>query len=392
MLALAATWRYLVFAKQPKKMREYLLATGLFVLALLAKPSAIVLPAVVFVLDYFLIRRSPRRILPWLIPWAALSAVFAIVAKSAQTPTFVPDVPVWVKPVVAADALGFYLYKLILPLGMAIDYGRSPSSVIQDGSAIFTCLVSVSLIVLVVMSRARSAELLAAMLVFTTGLAAVLGIVPFEFQRYSTTADHYVYLSMLGPALAVGWLIKRFDAAWARAVASGVLVILAVFTMMQTMVWADDFSLFQHALEVNPDSILARLNLAEAYRLSGQPDRAEPIFRAALELHPDSIEAHEGLSQFLSSVGHMEEAVRIREDEVRVLMNLPPQRRGDIGSLYAALGGDLIVVGHYADAVKYLNLALREDPQNAEARDDLRRAEQAVREQSATQPSTNHGN
>jgi hypothetical protein len=50
------------------------------------------------------------------------------------------------------------------------------------------------------------------------------------------------------------------------------------------------------------------------------------------------------------------------------------------------------VVGHYADAVKYLNLALREDPQNAEARDDLRRAEQAVREQSATQPSTNHGN
>ncbi len=41
--------------------------------------------------------------------------------------------------------------------------------------------------------------------VFVAGLLPVLGLVPFAFQAYSTVADRYVYIAMLGPALALAW-------------------------------------------------------------------------------------------------------------------------------------------------------------------------------------------
>jgi len=37
----------------------------------------------------------------------------------------------------------------------------------------------------------------------------ISGIVPFIFQIFSTVADRYLYLSMMGPAIAVGFYSKR---------------------------------------------------------------------------------------------------------------------------------------------------------------------------------------
>ena len=41
------------------------------------------------------------------------------------------------------------------------------------------------------------------------GLLPVLGLIPFDFQHYSTVADRYAYLAMLGPAIALAWGLTR---------------------------------------------------------------------------------------------------------------------------------------------------------------------------------------
>ena len=41
------------------------------------------------------------------------------------------------------------------------------------------------------------------------GVTPVLGLVTFLFQHFSTTADHYLYVSMLGPALAAAWAVAE---------------------------------------------------------------------------------------------------------------------------------------------------------------------------------------
>jgi hypothetical protein len=42
------------------------------------------------------------------------------------------------------------------------------------------------------------------------GLLPVSGLARFMFQIHSTVADHYMYLPMLGPAMALAWLIDRY--------------------------------------------------------------------------------------------------------------------------------------------------------------------------------------
>ena len=42
----------------------------------------------------------------------------------------------------------------------------------------------------------------------------VLGLVPFAFQAYSTVADRYMYIAMLGPALALAWGLAQVRQRW----------------------------------------------------------------------------------------------------------------------------------------------------------------------------------
>ena len=43
------------------------------------------------------------------------------------------------------------------------------------------------------------------------GVAPVLGFVTFGFQEFSTVGDRYVYLAMLGPSLALAWLVAKSE-------------------------------------------------------------------------------------------------------------------------------------------------------------------------------------
>jgi tetratricopeptide (TPR) repeat protein len=101
------------------------------------------------------------------------------------------------------------------------------------------------------------------MLIFVAGLLPVLGLVPFDFQFYSTVADRYAYISMFGPAIVVTDLLRSGAGlvVWRSIVMAGVLLLLAVISFLQAGVWTSDARLFQQALAVNPQSIAANQTL-----------------------------------------------------------------------------------------------------------------------------------
>ncbi|MFT3786244.1 MAG: hypothetical protein QM770_08770 [Tepidisphaeraceae bacterium] len=68
-------------------------ATVLFVLACLSKPTAMVLPAVAWLIDTTVVRRSQRMVWLRLVPWLAISLVTAIVARQAQFVEHVAGAP-----------------------------------------------------------------------------------------------------------------------------------------------------------------------------------------------------------------------------------------------------------------------------------------------------------
>ena len=88
-------------------------------------------------------------------------------------------------------ALAFYYGKLFWPVGLTIDYGRTPSRVLT-GHILFGNLAVLSglgIILWMVWRDYRGIALGAAIML--AGLLPVLGLVPFGFQEYSTVADHF---------------------------------------------------------------------------------------------------------------------------------------------------------------------------------------------------------
>ena len=76
------------------------------------------------------------------------------------------------------------------------------------GWAYFTWTVPAAVAVLLWLARRRFPWLVAAAALFCVGVAPVLGLVPFDFQNFSTVCDHYLYFAMFGPALAAAFVLN----------------------------------------------------------------------------------------------------------------------------------------------------------------------------------------
>ena len=106
--------------------RPFLFATAAYALALLAKPSAMTLPVVAILIDRCMLSRRFSRMAAPMALWLAMAIAIAVVAKLSQPASHIAAVPLWQRPVVAFDAIGFYVRQLFAPIALAPDYGRTP--------------------------------------------------------------------------------------------------------------------------------------------------------------------------------------------------------------------------------------------------------------------------
>jgi tetratricopeptide (TPR) repeat protein len=345
----------------PLSARIYPLALIAFVLAMLAKPSAMVAPALALVIDLWLLRRPMRSIAVALSPWFVLSVLCAIVARLAQITDFDPA-PLWARPLIAGDALAFYLYKLIWPTSLGIDYGRRPDVVMAHWWFYAAWIIPSAVGVFLWLNRRRAPELLAAGAIFLLALSPVLGLVPFQFQYLSTVTDHYAYVAMLGPALAAGWLVqramRRFAPLPVLSASAVVLAALGVRSLLQTGVWRDDLSLFSNAVAVNPRSTVCLTSLGRTYLTRGELEEAERRFVQALKVDPDFWFARENLALLFELQGNFAAAVEEHKLSLSTIDRRPGSlERDQMGITAAALARDLAILGRHSEASVYLDLA-----------------------------------
>jgi tetratricopeptide (TPR) repeat protein len=303
-------------------LKTALLSTLFFVLALLSKPSAVMLPFVAGALLGWQTRAGLRRPAPYLLPlvWLLLCIPVVLLGKSVQSASLAPfTVPLYARPAIAADALTFYLRKLLFPTALAVDYGRSPLYALTHRPLGIAATVALLITGALILGRRSvpSLTLAGALLLLCT--FPVLGLVPFDFQDYSTVADHYLYVALLGPAIAIAaWVAVQPRAA--RLATIG-LFLLALLTFRQAGFWSDTVTLFAHNLDVNPRSGMSHLNSAIALTDANRPADAEAHYRAALRLDFTNASAHLGLGKLLAMTGqpdralaHLDAAVRLAPD------------------------------------------------------------------------------
>ena len=377
--------------------RRYVLATLCFVLSLLSKPTAVVVPLLAAVLDLWILGRRWSHTARWLLPWFALAAARALLTLGVQTTgEHFYATPIHLRPLVVGDALAFYVGKLALPLGLCADYGRSPESALARGSIYLTWLVPFALAALAWRLRRPFPWGLAAAAIFVAGLAPVSGVVPFLYQQFSTVADRYAYLPLVGIGLLVAGLLRG-----ARprtfAVAALLLLGLAAASRAQIAHWRDSRALFERALAVNPESAVAHNNLGvldleeervaeaivhleEAIRLhpdypvahknlaiawmrEGEWKRARRHLRAALDVLPGYADLHFQWGRLHQELGERE----IAAASYRTALELDPRLAG----AHVNLGRLLAEGGDFAAAEGHFREALRSDPRMVEAHANL---------------------
>jgi tetratricopeptide (TPR) repeat protein len=354
----------------------------LYMLALLAKPSAAALPLIALVLDRFVIGRPWRRVLPAFAVGVTLALGALALTQLGQSDKVRDAAPLALRPLIAGDALAFYLSKLAWPANLAPDYGRTPAVAMRGSAFAFVWAVPLAIgaILAVLPGRKRS---LACFALFVAAVAPVLGLVPFAYQNISTVADRYAYLALIGPALALASWLARRPLRVALATSALVLVPLAAASWVQSGWWRDGKTLFAHTLAVNPASYKAHSQIAIGLVSEGRRDEAMLELEKCIAINPDHELAQYNLGVLLLESSRFDEAARHLSAAVR----LKPQD----ASAQKELGTVRLRQGRAAEAEACLREALRLDPSDASVRIQLGsallaqdRADEAARELEAT--------
>jgi hypothetical protein len=350
-------------------------ASAAFVLAILSKSSAVMLPFIALLLDWT-IRPSgaaedgAKGRLAILVAWLIAAVPVVLATKHAEdiAGVRIPLVPMWQRPFVMGDTLAFYLGKTVAPIRLGPDYSRTPVWLMHHSWAYAMIAIPLALFVVTWALRGRAPWALAAFGLFVLALLPVTGITLFDFQFFSTVADRYMYFAMLGIALAVAGVIASMPPKGAAVVGVVVVGCLAVLSIRQVPVWANTKTLFTQGLRVNPNSSVSYLTLGHEKETAKDLDGAIAYYRKAALLNPGSERAQNNLGQALghkwsmmsshdaSTMPLLTEAQQHLEESVRLRSNFPDSH-ANLGNVYYA-------EHRYADALTQYQQALRYDPDN----------------------------
>lgn len=278
----------------------FLAASGAFVLAVLAKEHAVVIPLVVLAWELWL--APPDRRLPWL-GWELLAGLVVVPALGfgvwlslfGGLDWFASRIP-WKlgKLNIASDSFADYFRavftgwgesfrRIVLPLDLSPEYVYSVPEYWGAARVLGPMGLVAGIVLLLVFCRRRwplAAFALAWFLLFWLPLSNLLPVGYF-------VADRYLYAPLAGLTVTGAMLLEHsLSRAWVRWVGLVTVVcLLGGLTWRQDRVWSSPKTLWTQALKVSPDSAVATLNLGDALLREGDQAAAINLFHKTIAIN-----------------------------------------------------------------------------------------------------------
>jgi tetratricopeptide (TPR) repeat protein len=379
---LLALWAFLAAWYLLRSMREgsslaWRVATPIAVaMAMLSKPTALVIPPILLVLDWtisgdplrdLLRRRGPvhaANFATWLllIPLGVLPGL----VETADGPTGVglgvADTTPWDYARLQVAAVGLYAKLAIWPVGLSIDHGRSAlESTALDLLGWFV-IGAAALSALGGVVRRRWWGLPGAILLI--GLAPTSSIVPLA----DPAADHRMYLPLVafvaivaaGGATLVERLARAMPTQRVPIGAAGLLLLASIAvaegarTRDRNLDYAAPERLWTEVLERRPDDRRARLNRSHALIASGRHEEARGDLEFLLAASSADVLAGLNLALIELQEGNAAWALPRLDRAVQMHPLLPVAR--------SARGDALMMLGRFEEALGEYEVATRRQP------------------------------
>ena len=338
-----------VRAVRPRPARNLGMVGALYVLGLLAKPTLVVLPFLMLLLDVWPLDRlreesrkgkgrgkkegltAPWELLVEKLPFFLLAAASCVVTFAAQRAgggAAALHVPLAVRCENAVVSVASYLVKTVAPVQLSVLYPHPATS--QGWKTAGAALLLAAITVGCVFGARRRPYLLFGWLWFSIALAPTVGLVQAGWQ---SMADRYTYLPSIGLAVLAVWGVAGLvegRPAWKIASATALFVALAALsglTFRRIGVWKDSLTVWSDALAATQVNAVAELNYGSALMDVARADDAIAHFEAARRIAPGMPEPAFSLGMAYESLGRTADARRQYEEALRLRPDFPAARQ-----------------------------------------------------------------
>ncbi|MEW6078618.1 MAG: tetratricopeptide repeat protein [Thermodesulfobacteriota bacterium] len=346
----------------------WLIGSGLSgICALASKESAITLPLMIFLYEWFFIRDLEtgfiRRQATTLFAMAAILTVLvfiylkgdpvtAILATYEKKP-FTMGERLLTQPRVIIH----YISLLLLPLPerLTVDHWVTVSTSLTRPATTLPALALLLLTVITAVRKARRSRLFSfAILWFLGALAVESSII-----GLAMLVEHRTYLPSVFPFMAMACVLLQRIAPRRLAMTTIVLLIAVCgfWTRQRNGIWADEVRLWQDAIQKSPASFIAYNNLGMALGKQRRNEEGIAACRQSIALSPPKVntaDAYNNISRMYDDLGDTEKAIDFGQRAVQINPNL--------AEAHMNLGRALLTANRLDEAVTHLETSVRLSP------------------------------
>ncbi len=278
-----------IFYLRSRKNKNYLFSLLFFLLAVLSKPSGIVFPALIILLDFYFLRKiNIINKIPFIIVSLIVVIVSIYAANSVEGINSFADYTLLDRLVLVMYAPFLYVFKAIVPYALSAKYFFPDKSegllplVNMAGAVLFMLLL-----VVLFKFRKKSKELNFGILFFLISVSVYLPLISIGDSIISERHSYIPYLGLFFIAsyffnIAISKFRNQKHVFWLLLII--ILVSMGVASNQRSKTWANSVSLWADVVKTNPGSALAYVNLGDSYTELEKYDIAETNYTKAISL------------------------------------------------------------------------------------------------------------
>lgn len=298
----------------------------LFLLSLLSKGVAVVLPIILLMIDFYVGRRFDFKSIVEKVPFFILSLVFGLVAVFAQEKTValesIQSIPFHISAITSSYSLSLYLIQAIFPFQIGAFHPYPPTEESLPTHMLLSVITPILMVVLLWVFR-RQKNILFGLGFALISFLPVIQLIPVGGAMVS---DRYTYIPYLGIFFLFSWIVvriyKQLDAYNFRiamiVVATTYMAWLGYEAHCATNIWKNSLNLWTNVIEQHPHDSKGYINRGRYYFDNDALALARSDYKKALEIDSQLPVVYQHLGLYYQKMQQQDSALEAFSEAVRL--------------------------------------------------------------------------